>query len=46
MPDSAPRPPLPKQQHEMPGYTAKMQPIPDHGEKLEFTIRATHIRCS
>jgi NAD(P)-dependent dehydrogenase (short-subunit alcohol dehydrogenase family) len=25
-------PPLPKQQQEMPGYTAKMQPVPDHGE--------------
>ena len=26
-------PPLPKQQQEMPGYTARMQPVPDHGEK-------------
>lgn len=25
--------PLPEQQQEMPGYTSKMQPVPDHGEK-------------
>ena len=29
---SRPTPPLPEQQQEMPGYTAKMQPVPDHGE--------------
>jgi len=28
-----PTPPLPKQQQEMPGYTSRMEPIPDHGEK-------------
>jgi hypothetical protein len=28
-----PKPPLPKQQQEMPGYTSRMQPVPDHGEK-------------
>ena len=35
MPDAAlrPTPPLPKQQQEMPGYTSRMQPVPDHGEK-------------
>jgi NAD(P)-dependent dehydrogenase (short-subunit alcohol dehydrogenase family) len=27
-----PRPPFPKQKQPMPGLTAKMQPIPDHGE--------------
>jgi NAD(P)-dependent dehydrogenase (short-subunit alcohol dehydrogenase family) len=27
-----PKPPFPKQQQPMPGLTAKMQPIPDHGE--------------
>jgi NAD(P)-dependent dehydrogenase (short-subunit alcohol dehydrogenase family) len=36
MPDDAitgwPKPPLPKQQQEMPGYTFRMQPVPDHGE--------------
>ena len=37
MPDDAtagrPKPPLPKQQQEMPGYTSEMKPVPDHGEK-------------
>jgi NAD(P)-dependent dehydrogenase (short-subunit alcohol dehydrogenase family) len=35
MPDAGtrPTPPLPKQQQEMPGYTSRMEPIPDHGEK-------------
>jgi NAD(P)-dependent dehydrogenase (short-subunit alcohol dehydrogenase family) len=28
-----PKPPFPKQKQPMPGYTAKMQPVPDHGEK-------------
>src|SRR5262245_535027 len=28
-----PKPPFPTQQQPMPGLTAKMQPIPDHGEK-------------
>src|SRR5438045_7298794 len=28
-----PKPPLHKQQQEMPGYTSRMQPVPDHGEK-------------
>lgn len=36
MPDDTiskrPKPPLPEQQQEMPGYTTRMQPIPDHGE--------------
>lgn len=36
MPDDStparPRPPLPRQQQEMPGYTARMRPVPDHGE--------------
>jgi NAD(P)-dependent dehydrogenase (short-subunit alcohol dehydrogenase family) len=27
-----PKPPFPKQQQPMPGLTAKMQPVPDHGE--------------
>jgi NAD(P)-dependent dehydrogenase (short-subunit alcohol dehydrogenase family) len=27
------KPPLPKQQQSMPGKTAEMQPVPDHGEK-------------
>jgi NAD(P)-dependent dehydrogenase (short-subunit alcohol dehydrogenase family) len=27
-----PQPPFPKQQQPMPGLTAKMQPVPDHGE--------------
>ncbi|TWG91035.1 hypothetical protein L598_006100000100 [Mesorhizobium sp. J18] len=27
-----PRPPMPEQQQEMPGYTDKMNPKPDHGE--------------
>ncbi|MBR0662982.1 SDR family oxidoreductase [Roseomonas hellenica] len=27
-----PKPPFPHQQQAMPGYTAKMQPVPDHGE--------------
>lgn len=34
MPDGTrPAPPLPKQQQEMPGYTYRMKPVPDHGEK-------------
>jgi len=28
-----PKPPFPDQQQSMPGYTSKMQPIPDHGEQ-------------
>src|SRR5262245_1706281 len=28
-----PKPPFPKQKQPMPGYTAKMQPVPDHGEE-------------
>ena len=28
-----PKPPQPKQQQPMPGYTADMRPVPDHGEK-------------
>jgi NAD(P)-dependent dehydrogenase (short-subunit alcohol dehydrogenase family) len=28
-----PKPPFPKQQQPMPGSTAKMQPVPDHGEE-------------
>jgi NAD(P)-dependent dehydrogenase (short-subunit alcohol dehydrogenase family) len=28
-----PKPPFPKQTQPMPGYTAKMQPVPDHGEE-------------
>jgi NAD(P)-dependent dehydrogenase (short-subunit alcohol dehydrogenase family) len=28
-----PKPPFPKQKQPMPGTTAKMQPVPDHGEK-------------
>jgi hypothetical protein len=27
-----PRPPFPKQKQPMPGLTAKMKPVPDHGE--------------
>jgi NAD(P)-dependent dehydrogenase (short-subunit alcohol dehydrogenase family) len=27
-----PKPPFPKQTQPMPGFTAKMQPVPDHGE--------------
>src|SRR5947207_6128873 len=27
-----PRPPFPKQKQPMPGLTAKMRPVPDHGE--------------
>ena len=27
-----PKPPFPKQKQPMPGLTAKMQPVPDHGE--------------
>jgi NAD(P)-dependent dehydrogenase (short-subunit alcohol dehydrogenase family) len=27
-----PKPPFPKQKQPMPGYTAKMNPVPDHGE--------------
>jgi hypothetical protein len=27
-----PKPPFPRQQQPMPGLTAKMQPVPDHGE--------------
>ena len=37
MPDNTtadrPKPPLPRQQQKMPGRTADMQPVPDHGEK-------------
>jgi NAD(P)-dependent dehydrogenase (short-subunit alcohol dehydrogenase family) len=33
MPTTHPKPPFPKQQQPMPGTTAKMQPVPDHGEK-------------
>ena len=33
MPTSHPKPPFPKQRQSMPGTTAKMQPVPDHGEK-------------
>jgi len=34
MPDAGTHltPPLPKQQQEMPGYTSRMKPVPDHGE--------------
>lgn len=32
MPDY-PKPPFPKQKQPMPGYTRKMQPVPDHGEE-------------
>jgi hypothetical protein len=28
-----PKPPFPKQRQSMPGFTKKMQPIPDHGER-------------
>jgi hypothetical protein len=28
-----PRPPFPKQSQPMPGRTAAMDPVPDHGEK-------------
>src|SRR5262252_7071371 len=28
-----PKPPFPKQKQPMPGLTASMQPVPDHGEK-------------
>jgi hypothetical protein len=28
-----PKPPMPKQQQPMPGVTAKMKPLPDHGER-------------
>lgn len=31
--DRRPRPPLPDQQQEMPGSTARMEPRPDHGEE-------------
>jgi NAD(P)-dependent dehydrogenase (short-subunit alcohol dehydrogenase family) len=31
--NDAPQPPQPKQQQDMPGSTAKMDPAPDHGEK-------------
>ena len=31
--ESRPRPPMPKQQQHMPGYTDDMDPTPDHGEK-------------
>ena len=27
-----PKPPFPRQQQAMPGFTAKMEPVPDHGE--------------
>ena len=33
MPDHFPKPPFPKQKQPMPGLTAKMEPVPDHGEK-------------
>jgi hypothetical protein len=33
MPITHPKPPFPKQRQPMPGTTAKMQPVPDHGEK-------------
>ncbi len=32
MPANRPAPPFPKQKQPMPGLTAKMQPLPDHGE--------------
>jgi NAD(P)-dependent dehydrogenase (short-subunit alcohol dehydrogenase family) len=32
MPDQHPKPPFSKQQQAMPGLTAQMQPVPDHGE--------------
>jgi NAD(P)-dependent dehydrogenase (short-subunit alcohol dehydrogenase family) len=32
MPDQHPKPPFPQQQQAMPGLTAQMQPVPDHGE--------------
>jgi hypothetical protein len=28
-----PKPPFPKQRQLMPGFTNKMRPIPDHGER-------------
>jgi hypothetical protein len=31
--NDAPQPPQPKQQQDMPGSTAKLDPPPDHGEK-------------
>jgi len=33
MGDKYPKPPFPKQKQPMPGLTAKMKPVPDHGEK-------------
>src|SRR3954466_13560483 len=30
---SYPKPPMPRQQQPMPGTTAKMNPVPDHGER-------------
>ena len=33
MPDHFPNPPFPNQKQPMPGLTAKMEPVPDHGEK-------------
>jgi NAD(P)-dependent dehydrogenase (short-subunit alcohol dehydrogenase family) len=30
---TAPKPPFPKQQQDMPGTTAAMKPVPDHGEE-------------
>jgi NAD(P)-dependent dehydrogenase (short-subunit alcohol dehydrogenase family) len=32
MPSKRPEPPFPKQKQPMPGLTAKMRPLPDHGE--------------
>jgi NAD(P)-dependent dehydrogenase (short-subunit alcohol dehydrogenase family) len=32
MPSKRPEPPFPKQKQPMPGLTAKMRPVPDHGE--------------
>ena len=31
--DAYPRPPFPNQPQEAPGYTQKMEPVPDHGEE-------------
>lgn len=48
-----PKPPFPSQKQPMPGFTAQMDPIPDHGEesyrgseRLKGKRAIITIRCS
>jgi hypothetical protein len=44
MASKRPKPPFPKQKQPMPGLTAKMKPVPDHGE--ESYKGSERQRCS